>query len=249
MRTVRARNRAKFAPMLGGRGLEIGAGGSPFPFAPGVHVRHADILAEAATTPDIVSEGESLPSIADGELDFVVANHVLEHVTDPIGALTEWHRIVREGGLLLIALPDKRYMFDRPRKRTTLEHLIADHASQAATRDRNRVHFEEWATHIENLPPRSPEWQAWVTHAYECGGMVHNHVWVAADILRLLKHLDLWSVAAFRNTSPLSNEFILLLRKSSDRRSIDRALVRAVAAEPFHIAISAIKASLQKLLR
>lgn len=257
MRSWRDRKRAQFAPLLRGRGLEIGAFNQPFPFGPDADVLYADVwtpddvarMAPGAKRPDIMSDSESFPTIADGSLDFVVANHVLEHLTDPIRALIEWHRVLRDGGLLLMALPDKRYTFDRPRTRTTLDHLLADHASTAPPRDRNYVHFVEWATHVERLQPGSPEFNAWISNAYERGGTVHNHVWVAVDILRVLRWMARageasWSVERFLNTSPLTNEFVLLLRRSV-RANVP--ILRAYAGEPMQIAMAALKRGLQNV--
>jgi len=43
---------------------------------------------------------------SDGELDFVVARHNLEHYVDVIKTLQEWKRVLRVGGHLAIVIPD-----------------------------------------------------------------------------------------------------------------------------------------------
>ena len=63
--------------------------------------------------------------LPDGSQDFIIANHLLEHVADPIGALEEWYRLLRPDGILFLALPDKRVTFDKDRPRTTLDHVRA----------------------------------------------------------------------------------------------------------------------------
>src|SRR5262249_51335422 len=40
-------------------------------------------------------------------LDYVVASHVIEHVPDLIGWLKETHEALRDGGLLVMIVPDK----------------------------------------------------------------------------------------------------------------------------------------------
>lgn len=194
-----------------------------------------------ARLPDIQSDSESFPSIDDDAFDFIVANHVLEHVTSPIDALREWRRILRDGGLLMLALPDKRFTFDAPRKRTTLAHLVADAESKSDPRDRNYAHLEEWATHVEKLPRDSSEWRRWVDDQYARGYSVHNHVWIARDVLSLIAYVGGWSVVAFRNTSVLTNEFVLVLRKEREARGVRLALLRAWMAEPLQLAKSALK--------
>jgi len=127
-------SRDRFMKYLTGSGLEIGALHNPMPLDRSrASVRYADVMSldeqrrhypELArytlVTPDIVAEADALPMLPAGSQDFIIANHLLEHVADPIGALEEWHRLLRPDGILFLALPDKRVTFDKDRPRTTL---------------------------------------------------------------------------------------------------------------------------------
>lgn len=57
---------------------------------------------------DLLHEVDRLPMIADASVDLVYACHVLEHFhrKDASRVLVEWHRILRSGGVLRIAVPD-----------------------------------------------------------------------------------------------------------------------------------------------
>ena len=46
------------------------------------------------------------------KVDYVVASHVIEHVPDFITWLQEIHSILRPGGSVRLAIPDRRYSFD-----------------------------------------------------------------------------------------------------------------------------------------
>lgn len=167
--------------------------------------------------PDILSDSETFSTVPDGAFDFVVANHVLEHVTSPIRALEEWHRILRPGGLLLMAIPDQRFTFDHRRARTTLAHLIADRQSNRPVDELNRCHLLEWAEHVERLIPGTPAFDGWIAAQTANGFSVHNHVWVAQDLFDVLGWMNRQTNAHFvveqwRNSSLLRGEFILLLR-------------------------------------
>lgn len=261
--TRRGTRRARYRRWLRGRGLEIGALGSPFEVDEGVEVVYSDILpAEeidrhypGGVHPDILSDSESFPSVEDSSFDFLIANHVLEHLTDPIRALREWHRILRDGGVLLMALPDKRYTFDRGRRRTPLAHLVADSRNNLEPRLKNFEHLVEWATHVEGLEAGSGEWKAWIEERFENGFAVHNHVWVLQDVLRLVLHLYRRRVASFAlvkrgNTSPFGNEFILLLRarkrpgtprRAGDLARLAGSILSAWLENPFQVAQAAGK--------
>jgi len=91
---------------------------------------------------DIVSSGDDLP-FKDNFWDFVLTSHVLEHFFDPIKALKEWNRVVRDGGYICLIIPDKRKTFDKERERTTLEELIQRHESQASNSE-IAAHHNVW---------------------------------------------------------------------------------------------------------
>ena len=44
--------------------------------------------------------------LKDGELDYVVQRHNLEHYQDYIKALQEWKRVVKNGGVIGMVIPD-----------------------------------------------------------------------------------------------------------------------------------------------
>lgn len=44
-------------------------------------------------------------SYPDASFDRLIATHVLEHIPDPVTALTEWNRVVRPGGVISLVLP------------------------------------------------------------------------------------------------------------------------------------------------
>jgi SAM-dependent methyltransferase len=128
---------------LAGSGVEIGPGHHPFPVAfPGVTVAYLDrwkpeenqnlfpeLGPEAVfSAPDYVCnlDLEGLKPLADTSQDFVIASHVLEHVAEPIGLIDEMHRVLKPGGVALVLLPDRRRTFDRRRRPTQLEHLVAE---------------------------------------------------------------------------------------------------------------------------
>jgi SAM-dependent methyltransferase len=95
---------------------------------------------------DIVAEGDDLP-LDDNSIDFVVSSHSLEHFPDPIKALLEWGRVVRDGGYILLILPHRDRTFDRDRQRTTLAELIDRHEHGTVPPDTHGTgHLSVWIT-------------------------------------------------------------------------------------------------------
>lgn len=55
---------------------------------------------------DIITDITKLDMFKDGELDFVIASHTLEHFPDTKAVLREWKRVLKRDGILGVAVPD-----------------------------------------------------------------------------------------------------------------------------------------------
>jgi len=73
-----------------------------------------------------IIEATAMGCLASGKYDFVISSHVLEHTANPILALSQWLRLLKDQGTLVLILPHKDNTFDHRRPVTTLEHLIDD---------------------------------------------------------------------------------------------------------------------------
>lgn len=63
---------------------------------------------------DFVWRGEPLSELIGREhcYDWIVASHVIEHVTDFVGFLRQCEKLLAPGGVISLVVPDKRYCFD-----------------------------------------------------------------------------------------------------------------------------------------
>ncbi|MBM3549881.1 MAG: class I SAM-dependent methyltransferase [Alphaproteobacteria bacterium] len=187
---------------LKGDGIEVGALHNPLPPPEGARVRYVDRMTvadlrrqypELETTPlvepDIVDDGEKLTSFADASLDFVIANHFLEHCEDPIATLKSFARVLKPGGILYLAVPDKRFTWDIDRPTTTIEHLVADHEQGPAVS--RTEHFREFAGAMHKLagvPMYEKTLHLLTDPAYleRINYSIHFHVWDHHEFLSLL---------------------------------------------------------------
>jgi SAM-dependent methyltransferase len=88
-----------------------------------------------------VMEASDLSEIQSEQYDCFISSHALEHVANPLKALSEWIRVTKEGGTVVLVLPHKEGTFDHRRPVTTLEHLIAD--AQANVTEHDLTHLPE----------------------------------------------------------------------------------------------------------
>jgi SAM-dependent methyltransferase len=220
---MRATRRRVAERYVQGNGLEIGALHRPLGLPAGAHARYVDRLdidglrhhyPELARLPlvtvDIVADGETLDGVADESQEFIVANHFLEHTQDPIGALKSHLRVLAAGGILYLAIPDKRHSFDSRRPLTSVVHLEEDH------RDGGRAtragHYLEWATLVDSVPDPSAHAEALDQADYS----IHFHVWTAETFRMTLDTV----IAAhelpcrIETTAMNHTEFIVIIRRT-----------------------------------
>ena len=51
---------------------------------------------------EYICDATDLSPVGDDKYDFVAASHVIEHIANPIKAIREWQRVLKDGGILLI---------------------------------------------------------------------------------------------------------------------------------------------------
>lgn len=77
-----------------GEGLDIGCGADP-------------VTKEVSCWELLNGDAQYLREIDDNSFDFVYSSHCLEHMRDVRVALYNWYRVVKPGGYLIVAVPDR----------------------------------------------------------------------------------------------------------------------------------------------
>ena len=205
---------------ISGCGIEVGAAANPTPVSDEVRVTYVDRFTRAEIQsqhpelanynliePDIVSDGMDLAVVGSGSQDFVIANHMIEHAQDPISVLKSFFRVLREGGVLFLTIPDKRFTFDKDRNETSISHLIEDHeVGPTASR---LEHYGEWARlHGESLS--SKDLSSWSENLD-----IHYHVWTPLGFLSFIEFITKKYALGFDCELMIRNrdEFVVILRK------------------------------------
>lgn len=210
---------------LRGEGIEIGALHRPLRLPNTAHVRYVDIMTRQELlethSPDVygnprwvvethvIDDGEKLDTFDPHSVDFVIANHMLEHTEDPIAALEHLVRVIHPGGYLFLTLPDPRYTFDALRKRTSVEHLLRDHHD--GPHISREEHYREWAL-VECLPEDSIPDR--IADFARKGTRNHFHVWELEGFLAFLQAISLPTRLALAQAN--LDEFAVILRRDDD---------------------------------
>jgi len=181
---------------LHGAGLEIGAFTQPTDIPPDRTVEYydrfpADVLrtfydencGRPLVEPKYHGNAEMLDGVDAGKsFDFLIANHVIEHLEDPIRFLKEIARVLKPGGRALLTAPNKRFSFDQNRELTRFDHLVDDHLGDVK---RNRMrHYIEYTEKVEMMTGEAAARKAAQLEAENFSN--HFHVWDENTFLEFL---------------------------------------------------------------
>jgi predicted SAM-dependent methyltransferase len=208
---------------LHGNGLEVGALHHPLRVSPSTTVRYVDRMDVAAlrehypdlhdqtlVSVDVIDDGETLASQADASADFIIANHFIEHTEDPLGTLGNHLRVLRPGGILYLAVPDRQRTFDASRQSTSLEHVVRDHL-EGPTWSR-ATHRDEWARLVDKVPPAEVSARVRVLEDHDYS--IHFHVWNRSEFTDLLEYLRGQHAFSIEELQQNAHEFIAILRRT-----------------------------------
>lgn len=180
---------------ISGSGIEIGGLHCPLSVKTGVTVKYVDRVpyedlhkvhgdVTAVKNAIIVDNAETLSTFEDETQDFVIANHVYEHTEDPIRTLENWLRVLKPGGVIYAAIPDKRFTFDRKRECTPFAHLMYDYVNGPLVSRMD--HYIDWFTNADfsdlGIHVKERADAAFKEHAN-----IHFHVWDYNGIAELFE--------------------------------------------------------------
>jgi SAM-dependent methyltransferase len=212
-----------------GCGIEIGALHNPLWVPPGSRVTYVDRMDEndlrrhypelndwPLEKVNIVDDGEKLTAFEANSQDFIIANHFLEHTQDPIGTVRRHLEVLRPSGVLYMAVPDRRYTFDKARPESDFAHLLRDHLEGPEWS--HDGHIREFAALV--MGQSGEQLESAVSGLKASNYSIHFHVWSEASFRDFLHRLvvDLrlpMKVAAFVSDTPERAENICVLRKAA----------------------------------
>jgi SAM-dependent methyltransferase len=155
-----------------------------------------------------------LNKIPSGKYDFIFSSHVIEHIANPIKALFEWIRVLKDEGVLVLIIPHKAGTFDHNRDITLLSHLIDDYTDD--TEENDLTHLEEiLELHDLEKDPEAGSFDNFKKRSHENfkNRCLHHHVfntYLAVKLIDFIK-LQILSVEA------ISPCHIIIIARKSDK--------------------------------
>lgn len=91
-----------------------------------------------------ITDGSTLDGIDDNSYDFALGSHYLEHLNNPLKALSTLKRVLKIGGHVVLILPRKEECFDSPRGLSRLEEFIVRYLRDVSESDMRYSNSESW---------------------------------------------------------------------------------------------------------
>lgn len=209
---------------LSGNGIEIGALLNPISVPINTHVIYVDretntqlkqrfpeIAGKRFVTTHLIDNAETLGSIRNECQDFIIASHLIEHLENPLLAISNWFRVLKENGILYLAVPNKEKTFDVNRPVTSVKHLYRDYMEGPQTSIRQ--HYEEWVCLESNKPKEDVERE--VDSLIEQNHNIHFHVWDPPAFFQLLHFCidELHLPISVEHFEVIGNEILVIIQK------------------------------------
>lgn len=109
----------------------------------------------------------------------------------------EWSRIIKPGGYIILAVPNKHYCFDRARPDTCVQHMIEDYFKSTTEDDTTHV-AEILSLHDRSMDPglsgTTLEERARLNTQLRS---LHHHVFTQQSLRQLGEYIGLESVTYF----------------------------------------------------
>lgn len=154
-----------------------------------------------------IADAIDMKMINDDSYDFLLSSNNLEHIANPLKALHEFRRIVRTGGVILIAVPIKEKTFDHRRNYTTFEHILSDYKNEIKEDD--LTHLDEiLELHDLNMDKQAGDFEAFKERSANNfqNRCIHHHVFSKDCLLQMYDYMNL-SVIEFVD---IFNNYVIL---------------------------------------
>jgi SAM-dependent methyltransferase len=83
----------------------------------------------------IINDAVNISNVQNEIYDFVFSSHSLEHIANPLKAINEWLRIIKNDGYIIIIVPEKSACFDHKRNYSKFSTLLSQYENNIGEDD------------------------------------------------------------------------------------------------------------------
>lgn len=83
----------------------------------------------------IINDAVNISLVQNEKYDFCFSSHCLEHIANPLKAIHEWLRIIKNDGYIIIIVPEKSVCFDHKRNYSNFSTLLSQYEKNVGEED------------------------------------------------------------------------------------------------------------------
>ena len=83
----------------------------------------------------IINDAVNISLVQNEYYDFCFSSHSLEHIANPLKAISEWLRIIKNNGYIIIIVPEKSVCFDHKRDYSKFSTLLSQYEKNVGEDD------------------------------------------------------------------------------------------------------------------
>lgn len=171
-----------------------------------------------------IAEASNLNLIKDSTYDFVLSSHCVEHLANPLLGLSEWIRVLKDDGLLVLVIPHKDGTFDHNRSVTSLDHLIQDFNQVIGEDDMTHLH-EILKFHDFNMDSDAGDFNFFEARSKKNleNRCLHHHVFDTRLAIEVVNYMRL-QILAVETTEPF--HIVIIAKKETSDQNINNEKFR-----------------------
>lgn len=122
----------------------------------------------------------------DGALNWIVSSHNFEHLPNPLGFLQDCGDLLADDGLLMMVIPDQRFIFDRFHPHTTTAQILRASAQPHNSATEAWAFFEQASLRYHLPSPNGIPKAAWNASVHSDQSLVTSKPLALHHIFRFI---------------------------------------------------------------
>ena len=158
----------------------------------------------------IINDSVNISDVNNNIYDFCYSCHSLEHIANPLKAISEWLRIIKLNAFIIILLPEKSQCFDHKRPYSTFDTLLTQYQNNVGEDDLSTLP-EILKYHDLNMDPMAGTYEQFKQRSLDNFNNRCLHHYIYSE--NLLKQICIYFNCKFIYYNVIPDEGILFIMK------------------------------------
>ena len=156
----------------------------------------------------IINDAVDISLVKNGQYDFVFSSHSLEHIANPLKAIDEWLRIIKNGGYIIIIVPEKSKCFDHKRNYSTFSTLLSQYEKNVGEDDLSTL-SEILSNHDLSMDPPAGDLPAFIERSLDnyINRCLHHYVYDDELLMKICNYFNCEFI--YKETQEINRWFIM----------------------------------------